>query len=695
MAPSGNPLPITATATGHPAGAYAPFIDGLRAVSILAVVGYHVGLPGFSGGFIGVDVFFVISGCLIITQIVSQCQSGTFSLADFWARRALRILPPFSLVVGVSTVLAPVILVEPKEMSDFAASAVFSSAMLANHFFYSQQGYFDTAAELKPLLHTWTLSVEEQFYVIAPLLLVGLFWIGNATKPRVLLVSVASTVLVGSLIACIANTTPAQNAAFFLMPFRVWEFAAGGLVVSLVPLLRRTSNGCCEIIAVIGALAIIVPIGVYSERLLYPSYYPVLPVAGAVALITAGLVQPNITTARLLAATPCVTIGLLSYSWYLWHWPLLAFVRIYDFRSRQFEANLAAVGLSFVLAAATYLLLERPLKRARGNAGVGVWLGGIAAVLVLGTVGFSAFVTGSVFAQRPQGAWATTGYPQRIGSWWTNGDPCSLDTLPITGLDPRCANAPWIKSFGFLMGDSHAMTAFATYQEEARARGIQLVTRVDRSCPPLLNTRILDKGVPMISCIDGMRQAAGMLSTRLAGRVTVAILKASWTEVLNYPISRDPPVPRDPNDALSVLTDRLRLTIDAFRRMGVKRILVVGPEPVFKSSARECLLRADNHRRNRDPCGEPRKLIEQAERPTISAIYRATEGQSDVRMVDAVAALCTDNICPKADDTDVLYVDNAHLTHAGERRLYELRRGDFEWVLTGAEERMGASSLAD
>src|SRR5215831_10537454 len=283
------------------------FIDGLRAVSILAVVFFHVGVPGFSGGFIGVDVFFVISGYLIITQIIGQLERGTFALADFWARRALRILPPFALVTGVTIALAGWLLVMPTEIRDFGNSVAYASAMIANYFFYAQQGYFDTAANLKPLLHTWTLSVEEQFYVVAPLLLVALFWVQMVTKRPAIFV--ASTVVLGaSLAMCIFSTAPEKNAAFYLMQYRAWEFVAGGLVVAIVPLVRRAPRECCELGAVIGLAAIAGPLTVY----------------------------------RVLATFPFVAIGLISYSWYLWHWPLLSFARIYGFGPHQIRANFLA-----------------------------------------------------------------------------------------------------------------------------------------------------------------------------------------------------------------------------------------------------------------------------------------------------------------------------------------------------------------
>jgi peptidoglycan/LPS O-acetylase OafA/YrhL len=675
-----NPSAMPAVGATILADGYSPFIDGLRAISILAVVGFHVGIPGFSGGFVGVDVFFAISGYLIITQIDAKIENGSFSLANFWSRRALRILPPFALVVAASITVGMWVLVMPDEIADFSNSALYACAMIANYFFYWQQGYFDTAAHLKPLLHTWTLSVEEQFYVVVPLLLIGLFWIRDVAKSQGIVLGTAVAVFAVSLIACITYTSPTQNAAFFLMPYRAWEFVAGGLVTALIPLARRLSDKWCELAAALGMSAIIVPISGYSEHLQYPSYYAAIPVVGGVALIAVGIVRPQVAAVRLLATPPLVAIGLISYSWYLWHWPLLSFARIYDFGRYQTEANALALAISFFLAATTYLLIERPLKRLRRFSGVHLWLCGSAAALALGAVGSLGYVTSPIIARRSQAEWIASGLPEPIRSWWTRGEPCSLENLPITELDPRCANQPWIKSFGFLMGDSHAMTAFGTYQEEARRRGIQLITRVDGSCLPLLHTRSTNQGVPMTSCQDGMREATAMLSATLPAPLPFVILKASWTGINIFPISRDPPVLGEPDDMLSILTDRLRVTINSFKEMGVQRILVIGPEPMFNFNVSNCLFRARQYGKNDSTCATPRSAVEAYERPTISAISEATSEYDNVRLIDVVDALCSGLLCPASKDSRSLYVDNSHMTRDAERILFDKHKADFDWI---------------
>jgi peptidoglycan/LPS O-acetylase OafA/YrhL len=635
---------------------YSPFIDGLRAISIVAVVGFHVGLPGFSGGFVGVDVFFVISGFLIINQIIAGLERGTFSLRDFWARRALRILPPLALVLAASILISSTALIFPRDIRDFGESVLYATAMAANHFFYDQQGYFDTGSDLKPLLHTWTLSVEEQFYVVAPLLLLALARIETAAKLRGVSLRVAILVFLASLIACVEYTRPSHNPAFFWMPFRAWEFIVGGMIVNLIPLARRLPAPWSGALAAFGLAAVVLSIVAYSDRLLYPSYLAVVPVFGAVMLITAGLVQQQAMIIRLLATRPFVWIGLVSYSWYLWHWPLLSFTRINYYGPHQIGPDILAVTFALMLAIITYRWVERPTRTLRSRSGSNLWLMGSVTALLLGFVGGVDFSFSRIALQRAQAEWAKSALPEKTDEWSTYGDACSLDRLPIRKLDPRCIDPPWIKSFGFLMGDSHAMTAFAGYREEMRKLDIQLITRVNGSCPPLLGTLILDRDVPMTSCMDGMTQALSALERELPDRTLFVILKASWTEVFGHPIHRAPPLPGASDDTLSVLTDRLRLTIETFQKMGVQRILIVGPEPLLSNGSLECLFRADHFGESRHICDSTRQSVEQGERPTIDAIFKATENFNEVRVIDAVAALCNEMTCPAVDASGPIYL---------------------------------------
>ncbi len=207
---------------------YRPDIDGLRAIAVLAVVIFHLGVPGFDGGYVGVDVFFVISGFLITSIIKSKLESGDFSLRDFYSRRIRRLVPPL-LVTVAATVIGAGLLLTPYDMIRFSRSAVAAIFSLSNIVFFLEAGYWDTASELKPLLHTWSLGVEEQFYLFWPALLMLIM----SARARVSFTAAMVAITVCGFALCAWYTTVNQSAAFYLLPFRVFQFSLGALVIPL------------------------------------------------------------------------------------------------------------------------------------------------------------------------------------------------------------------------------------------------------------------------------------------------------------------------------------------------------------------------------------------------------------------------------------------------------------------------------
>src|SRR5581483_8001723 len=238
---------------------YKPFVDGLRAIAILTVVGSHVGVPGFAGGFVGVDIFFVISGYLIIGQIEADVVGRRFGFLDFAARRALRILPPFRLVMLTCLVLVSTVFVQ-FDYDDFSDSFLQSALMFANHYFLAHQGYFEPSAFTRPLLHLWSLSVEERFYLVAPLAIVTLYVMTRSPASRAAQRTrnvITLAVALASFAACIVLTYGVNhNIAFYAMPTRGWEFILGGNAVALVPALRRVSGRAVDGFALAGLAAI-------------------------------------------------------------------------------------------------------------------------------------------------------------------------------------------------------------------------------------------------------------------------------------------------------------------------------------------------------------------------------------------------------------------------------------------------------
>jgi peptidoglycan/LPS O-acetylase OafA/YrhL len=296
-------------------------IDGLRAIAVLPVILFHAGFETFGGGFVGVDVFFVISGYLITTIILAELEQGEFSIANFYERRARRILPALFLVVFACIPFAWLWLL-PVDMKDFSQSLAAVSIFTSNVLFWRESGYFDTAAEFKPLLHTWSLGVEEQFYVFFPLLL-AIFWRFGKHWILSLLVSIFAASL--ALSQWWAHVEPA--ASFFLLPTRVWELLIGAFAAFYLSRSNRTqfSSVICEAGGWLGLTLIVYAIIVYSKTTPFPGIYALVPAIGAVSVIL--FVTDSTSVGKLLGNKIFVGVGLISYSAYLWHQPLFAFAR--------------------------------------------------------------------------------------------------------------------------------------------------------------------------------------------------------------------------------------------------------------------------------------------------------------------------------------------------------------------------------
>jgi peptidoglycan/LPS O-acetylase OafA/YrhL len=334
---------------------YRPEIDGLRALAVLPVIFFHAGFNYFSGGFVGVDVFFVISGYLITRIILTELEGGKFSIANFYERRARRILPVLFFVMGVSIPFAWILLL-PFELANFSKSLIAVSLFLSNFFFLREGGYFETAAELKPLLHTWSLAVEEQYYIFFPIFLVlfgklGRRWVLGA----IILIAIVSLVLaqIGSMYKPIPN--------FFLLPTRAWELAIGALAVFYLPkknIMMLTSLGR-QISSGFGLLLIIISIFIFNKDTPFPSIYALVPTVGTVLILLFAL--PDTLVGRLLGSRLLVFVGLISYSAYLWHQPIFAFSRYY-FNSISSALMVILVIITLLLSILTWRYIECPFR---------------------------------------------------------------------------------------------------------------------------------------------------------------------------------------------------------------------------------------------------------------------------------------------------------------------------------------------
>lgn len=342
---------------------YRPEIDGLRALAVLAVVFFHVGL-GFPGGYIGVDIFFVISGFLITSLIIKELQEDRFSFLNFYGRRIRRIFPASAVMVLVTVIMGWFLLL-PSDFIGLGKSVISQTFFSSNIYFWRNTNYFAESAELQPLLHTWSLAVEEQFYMIVPLVLWGLIsW--AKINSRLKLVTVLAIGFFASLILSVVALPKVPVFTFYMLPTRAWELLIGSLVAlaPIIPVLK--SRGLRELIVVLGVLGMVLPCFLYTKDTLFPGLYAIPPCLGAALFILGASPKYDTTLpimAKIFTWRPIIFIGLISYSLYLWHWPLVAFSNYWALEEFSLGYKWGIVLLSMVLAILSWRYVETPFRK--------------------------------------------------------------------------------------------------------------------------------------------------------------------------------------------------------------------------------------------------------------------------------------------------------------------------------------------
>ena len=657
---------------------FSPTVDSLRAIAVAAVVIFHSAPAWAPGEFVGVDIFFVISGYLILNQIVASWRRGTFSFSEFWARRALRILPPYITVVVTTLIAAAFILLTKEEFKEVYKEAFASASMTANILFSRHKGYFDPRAEELPLLHLWTLSVEEQFYVLAPLIIAAAYgWkLSKQQRPPSLIV-LGTLLFVISLIACLVMShTDESSSAFYFTPLRAWEFIAGGAIASLVPILRFRSHYMAEALVLFGLSSICASIFLFSSTMAYPSWAGIVPVTGACLVIIGGEAYRGGLAQRVLFTPPVLGLGLISYSVYLWHWPLLCLARIANFGEMPLWLGVASVTASVVLAILTYFFIERPIRlwRQGRRANLGWWPVnfGIAACSML--------------------AMLAIGY----GWWFSRFSPVALSKPVIDWSDecdltaPDAADTCLASSAGYplgiIMGDSHAGAAFRVLSRIAESQGKRLGVLAFPGCSPFLNAVRANDKRP--SECKGFRMMAESSLKKVS--VDFAILDAQWK------FDERELVPDEDSAGLKsqreVFLDAVRYDLRMLRAAGAHRIVIVGPIPITKLDVPKCIIRADHFKIAREKCAVARQDYEDSIDEIVNRLKQVSDEFADVRLIDPVSVFCDENWCRPYDGNTLLYLDHDHLSPAGVTKLYEQRQKAFDWAMGIKQSVIGSSS---
>nr|WP_317892736.1 acyltransferase family protein [uncultured Sphingomonas sp.] len=654
---------------------YRPDIDGLRTLAVLPVVLFHAGFSSFSGGYIGVDVFFVISGYLITSILVADAERGTASILGFYDRRIRRIFPALITVI-VATIIGCLFIMLPSELMKVAQSAVGAVLFYSNIYFWGTTDYFSGAPYENPLLHTWSLAVEEQFYIFWPLILL---FLAKGPKRKLLLpLTLIAAVISFSMAEYLVERS--AKTAFYMFPPRAWELFAGA-ILALLPHKEIGSRGVRQVTSFIGAMLLVVPIFVYEEGSRFPAAAAVPPVLGTALLILAN-VRQDTWMARLLSNRVMVGIGLISYSLYLWHWPVISLFRLAAGRpSTTIEAS-AIVLLSIALAWISWKYVEAPFRYAKAARTRGTK--DQKRVLAWGLVSITTVValSGAILIAR--------GFPQRLPA-----DAAFVDTYPTApfkitvgcalggrirpGAIENCmTSGPAERAARMLIwGDSHARAYAPGLTELARQNGSELLVLVRSSCAPLPGV------TPVAFSADHSTRCAAFNGAVLKAAldsptVTTVVIGAYWSKFTQT----DPMPGEEPNvarlltdarttmpsiaDNMRVIRESLDRTAAALEAQG-KQLVIMKQPPNFATSARKCLARARWARKDEHQCDvQITKLL--SERRTISSALEAVAtNHRNVRLVDPVSTLCHKDRCAVAEGRFPLYRDAHHLSDIGSR----------------------------
>ncbi len=471
---------------------FRPDIEGLRAVAVILVVLYHARLPFLQGGFIGVDIFFAVSGYLITSLLAKELNSsGGIDLSRFYARRARRLLPALTLVV-VIVCLIQAIIASPIAQMDVLRAAL-STVLYSSNLYFAriQLYYFLQGSGKEPLLHTWSLAVEEQFYLVWPIFLLLLEKVVKSVRSRIFVIA-ATTII--SFIGCVWLTAWNQVIAFFLSPPRAWEFSIGGLL-AFVPLHWMTAHeNLCKWLGAAGLIILILCGALMTDSARFPGFVAAIPVLATLAVLQAGAGAPGSLVAHLLNWRPLQYVGGISYSLYLWHWPVLMIApEIVADHSAAVRAG--CIVLSVLLAAITHVTVENPIR-------FNSYLGS-RSLLSLGLVGLSMTICIGGLAMW----WVALNHSAQFRKF--NEARNDVPSFYRTGCTADLSDGnPNLCSFGeisnpestvVLYGDSHAAQWFPAMKIIAESRHWKLVTVIKSACSPM-NISILRNARAIEAC---------------------------------------------------------------------------------------------------------------------------------------------------------------------------------------------------
>lgn len=631
-------------------------IDGLRALAVIPVVLFHFGFSTFSGGFVGVDVFFVISGFLITSILFREINAQRFSFVDFWARRARRILPALSVVMLVTLALGWLLLTA-KDFSELGRTVRYQSLFISNILFMREDGYFQPASDLKPLLHTWSLAVEEQYYIFFPLLMVLLMrhirhwrWVLFA----VLLVSFGLNIV---------YIERKPDMAFFSLPTRAWELLCGAMLAVLPARKQAVQPWLYQIVGLAGLAAVLLAVLTFDRETVFPGWAALLPVLGATALIWSGG-QGSTWAGQLLSARVFVWVGLLSYSLYLWHWPVYVYANAISIDGIQPLEAAGWILLALGLAWLSWRFVELPFREKR-------LLAGRRPVLVAGLLAMAVLaVTGTLVRSQD-------GFPQRLtgksleyaqAQEWRQGQMKCMLVTSDKNRDKACllGDKQDVPATQLVWGDSHAAALLPAIKNGADREGRPVWLYSMSACPPVLSDD------PRQQCKDFNDKT--MEQVRHLG-IKDVVLASNWSLYVYGHENGDRKVLLNPRDDMAQAEARMAAAIKArvaaIRETGAQ-VWLFKQIPLQRKGVVDRLTSLARVGRSAEGLGRP--LEEHlARQHYLNNVFDAmSAADPGVHVIDPTPMMCPDKICSIEINGHSQYRDEDHLSDAGSARLSPL-----------------------
>ncbi|MBA2126738.1 acyltransferase [Hyphomicrobium methylovorum] len=619
---------------GNDRFAYRPELDGLRAIAVTSVLLCHLGVPGFSGGYVGVDIFFVLSGFLISRLIADDLRVGRFSLADFYERRIRRIVPALVVVLACVS-FAALLLLMPDELKQYGRTLTAAALSISNVWFWLHTSYFAPGAATQPLLHTWSLGIEEQFYVIFPLLLAGLYKFSRRAVPAVIWILLLVSLGLSALFLSVG-----PKATFYLLHSRAWELLVGTvLALGLVPAPRNERQK--EFAGFAGLAAIAVAIVFYTDKMPFPGPAALLPCVGAGLIIWAGAGH---TVERLLSARGPVFIGLISYSLYLWHWPLIVFAKLLLSRAITPLDQISLAAVSIALAFLTWRFVETPFRR-RGTASTSQW-----GTFAAGGVGIGALVACGAFVA------LTKGLPGRfspdvlaLAAAAKDSSPlrrkCHFDGSARGDYDNSCVLGADVPPTIVVYGDSHGAELSVALASLAEARGTSVRQLTASGCPPATGFNYPNR--PQCSVYNA-HMMEDLLAAPPGTTIIIAANSFGWA-----------------NGETPGFMAGLKDVVERLSAAG-QRLVVLGPVPPHPNEvpvpgalARRALFGETPETYTFQPDMGKMLLLE--------AGLKGIAADAGARYVTLLPFLCPGGLCRADIDGAVLYFDDNHLTVSGAK----------------------------